>query len=191
MLELTRPTASLLSSYIEALQEGSYSNMQLGFGNMPPEEIERDRRAYLSLITGSAPYDVKLAGGLYEVIRHELLWIVDGDRFLGSIALRYAGAPEILEIYAGHIGMAIRPALLNRGYGPRTVLRLRGTLVDRLRVNGLEWAYATCHPENAASRRLIEFSGGVLMERTEDAFGKGPSLRFRIDFAEAQAADLS
>ena len=180
-LTLVKPAINLIPSYLEALREGNFVTMQPGFGNDAPEDIERDPAAYLAKVNAPAPFTFKFKNGREaRVTEHELLWITDGPRFLGTVALRYRGDPEMLDVYAGHIGLAIRPALLNRGYGPRAIGNLRDELAKRAAEHGLDFVYATCNVDNRASARLIEFFGGILEEKTEDTFGHGPNMRYKI-----------
>jgi predicted acetyltransferase len=180
-LKLVKPSAELLPSYIEALREGQFSAMQLGFGKATAEEIEADPQGWLAKVNDPAPFTYTFKSGpSFNVTEHELLWITDGSRFLGTVALRYKGDHELINVYAGHVGMAIRPALLNQGYGPRAIRSAFNDLAVRARDHGLSYVYATCNPDNNASRRLIEHFGGVLEERAEDVFGTGPNLRYKI-----------
>jgi predicted acetyltransferase len=183
MISLKKPSRELLPSFLEALREGPFIAMQLGFGDCPADEIERDAAAYLALINSPSPFSITLNGRDYTVTDHELLWIADESRFLGTVALRYRGDNDILQHYAGHIGMAVRPALLNKGYGPRAIQALGQEIIERMRQRGIDAIFATCSPDNAPSRRLIEHFGGLLLERSEDVLGTGPSLRYRIALA--------
>lgn len=180
-LKLVRPSRELLPSYTEALREGNFHSMQLSFARASADEIEADPEGWLARVNDPSPFTYTMKNGRsFNVTEHELLWITDGRRFLGTVALRYKGDHELMNVYAGHVGMAIRPALLNHGYGPRAIRAAFNDLAARAREHGLTYVYATCDPENHASRRLIEHFGGVLEEKTEDVFGQGPNLRYKI-----------
>jgi predicted acetyltransferase len=181
-LKLVTPNPSLIPPYIEAIREG-FRDMQLGFGQAAPEEIESDPEAFLDKITDPAPFTVSLNGNEYKVTGHEILWITDdGARFIGSLALRYSGDDEILKRYAGNRGMAIRPSLRHQGYGKRVWRDTFNDVVAKMRAQGLDHMIVTCDPDNGASAHLIELAGGVLEEKAGDVLGTGPSLRYKIVF---------
>ncbi|NYF98988.1 GNAT family N-acetyltransferase [Janibacter cremeus] len=83
------------------------------------------------------------------------LWIVEGDEYLGSIALRHELNDFLLE-QGGHIGYSIRPSARRQGHATtalRQVLELAGEL-------GMERVLLTCDEDNPASRATIEHAGG-------------------------------
>ncbi|HEY9756558.1 MAG TPA: GNAT family N-acetyltransferase [Oculatellaceae cyanobacterium] len=179
---LSKPSLELLPSYLEALAEGSFCNMALGdFGDESVEKISEDPSGYIARITDPAPRKVKVPNGsVYELRNHELWWLHDGLRFLGTVSLRFAGDREVIEEYGGHVGLAIRPALLNKGYGVRAAQLAWKLVAETAISHGLRAILVTCNPDNAPSRRLIEHNGGKLVKRLEDALGTGPSLLYEI-----------
>ena len=188
MISLVHPTLKLLPSYLEAIEEGSFCNMALGgFADDPAKEIRQDEDAYIGKIKSRAPRMVKMQNGLeFSITDHELLWITDGHRFIGTVSLRYDGDPEIIDDYGGHIGLAIRPSLLNRGFGVKAAQqawKLAGKLVQQ---KGLVKIRLSCSPTNTASKRLIEHNGGKLVRRDEDVHGTGPNLLYEIDLHQQQ-----
>ncbi|WP_338748413.1 GNAT family N-acetyltransferase [Janibacter alittae] len=83
------------------------------------------------------------------------LWIVEGDEYLGSIALRHELTHFLLE-QGGHIGYSIRPTARRQGHAStalRQVLELAGEM-------GMGRVLITCDEDNAASRTMIERAGG-------------------------------
>jgi predicted acetyltransferase len=182
-IELVKPCKSILPSYLEAVEEGVYCNMALGaFADESVEEISREPDEYLKRINDSSPRVVELPDGSeYTVFDHELYWLVDGERYLGSVSLRYAGDRELIEEFGGHIGVAIRPGLLNKGYGVRAAALAWQLAGAFFRERGINSIYVTCNPSNSASKRLIEHNGGKLVQEKKDAFGSGPSLIYVID----------
>lgn len=183
MISLVKPSQELLPSYIEAIEEGTFCNMALGgFGDDPAATIRSDGQGYLNTITDRAPRVVRTKGGAeYPVQDHELFWITDGRRFIGTVSLRYAGDPEIIDNFGGHLGLAIRPALLNKGYGVKAAQQAWALAEMLIKEKGLTKVLVSCSPTNTASRRLIEHNGGKLLRRDEDAHGTGPNLLFEID----------
>ncbi|MGK5640210.1 GNAT family N-acetyltransferase [Streptomyces sp. URMC 126] len=98
------------------------------------------------------------------------LWYVDGDDWLGRVAVRHRSTPRLLE-WGGHIGYDVRPSARRRGHATamlRSVLPVAWDL-------GLDRALVTCDPDNVASRKVIEACGGVF---EDERSGK---LRYWID----------
>jgi predicted acetyltransferase len=183
-ITLIKPSASLLDSYLEALAEGSFCNMALGgFADDPRADIVRDPEQYLRKINDSSPRALDLPdGSRFTITDHELLWITDSKRFLGTVSLRYAGDRELLEDYGGHVGLAIRPSLLQKGYGVLAAQAAWQSAAARLASRGnLRAIRATCHPDNRPSKRLIEHMGGHLVGSQENAYGTGPNLIYEIE----------
>lgn len=182
-IELIKPNTKVLPSYIDAIREAAFCNMALGsFADESPEEILQDPQRYINHILSMTPRVViMLDGSQYSIYSHELFWLTDNDRFLGSVSLRYAGEEKVIEQFGGHIGIAIRPSLINRGYGVKAAALAWQLASEKFLERDITKIIVTCNPENAASRRLIEHNGGKLIEEREDAFGTGPSLIFEID----------
>lgn len=179
-LKLVSPHEELVGSFLEALNEGQFIGMQLGHGDVPASEIAANPARYIARINSKEPIFWTMNSKEYAVRSHELLWITDGTRFLGTVALRYDGDTALIEDFAGHIGMAIRPALLNKGYGPRTIKAMYDDILQRFQSRGFHTITATCDPDNAASSRLIQHFGGVLVATSSDVHGTGPNLKYEI-----------
>ncbi|MBX9948498.1 MAG: GNAT family N-acetyltransferase [Candidatus Obscuribacterales bacterium] len=182
-IELVRPSKSILPSYLEALREGDFCNMALGaFADESAEEIANDPDEYIRKISDESARKVVMPDGSeFTVAEHSLLWLVDGDRYLGSVSLRFSGDREVIEEFGGHIGLAIRPGLLNIGYGVKAASLAWKLAGAYFKERGINQIYVSCNPQNSASRRLIEHNGGRLIREIRDAFGTGASLIFVID----------
>ncbi|MFE9690722.1 GNAT family N-acetyltransferase [Micromonospora sp. NPDC005806] len=100
------------------------------------------------------------------------LWWVEGDEYLGRIAVRHRLTPALLEL-GGHIGYDVRAGARRRGHA---TAMLRAVL-PRARGLGIDPALVTCDVDNVASRRVIERNGGVL---EDERAGK---LRFWVPTA--------
>lgn len=83
------------------------------------------------------------------------LWVVEGEEYLGSIALRHELTDFLLE-QGGHIGYSIRPSARRQGHAS-TALRQTLELAAEM---GLERVLLTCDEDNAGSRATIEGAGG-------------------------------
>jgi predicted acetyltransferase len=182
-ITLVKPTSDFLDSYIEAISEGNYCNMALGnFADESAEQIALDRDGYISRITSTTERSAQFPdGSCYKITSHELLWISDGARFLGTVSLRYEGDPEVIEVIGGHVGMAIRPSLVNLGIGVKATQLAWSAILPSFAARKISDIIATCAPDNRASRRLIEHNGGKLLQQMDDCHGLGPHAVYRIN----------
>ncbi len=85
-----------------------------------------------------------------------VLWLVDGDEYVGQTSIRPDLGTQYLLAYGGHIGYSIRPSRRRQGYGTAalalTVAAAAGMGLDRVLV--------TCDSDNIGSRRIIERNHG-------------------------------
>ncbi|KRE37570.1 acetyltransferase [Janibacter sp. Soil728] len=168
MSQIVRPDPRYQSSYLEAHDEfGGVHRDGDGVWVVPAEEA-----------TGYAGYTFTRAGledatefrRLVQVRRADelpesprpdghvpctFLWVVDGEEYLGSIALRHELSDFLLE-QGGHVGYSIRPSARRQGHA-RTALRQVLELAGEM---GLERVLITCDEDNDASRATIEGAGG-------------------------------
>ncbi len=100
------------------------------------------------------------------------LWFVEGDAYLGRIAIRHR-LTDFLHEVGGHIGYDVRPSARRRGYA---TAMLRAAL-PVARDLGIESALLTCDADNVASRKVIESNGGVFEDQ------RGEKLRFWVPTA--------
>jgi predicted acetyltransferase len=97
------------------------------------------------------------------------LWWVEGDEYLGRLAIRHRLTPHLLE-EGGHIGYDVRTSARRRGHA---TAMLRAAL-PVARALGIESALVTCDVTNLGSRRVIETNGGVLEDQ------RGDKLRYWV-----------
>lgn len=93
------------------------------------------------------------------------LWWLDGDEYLGRLAIRHRLTPHLLEV-GGHIGYDVRATARRRGHA---TAMLRAAL-PIARALGIESALLTCDVTNTASRRVIETNGGTLEDEREGKY---------------------
>jgi predicted acetyltransferase len=91
------------------------------------------------------------------------LWWVDGDEYLGRIAIRHQ-LTEFLREVGGHIGYDVRPSARRRGHAT-AMLRAARPVAHRL---GIEQVLVTCDWNNVGSRKAIEANGGVYEDQRAD-----------------------
>lgn len=83
------------------------------------------------------------------------LWWVEGDDYLGRLAIRCRLTPHLFE-EGGHIGYDVRPSARRRGHAT-AMLRAALPIARQL---GIDDALVTCDTGNVASRKVIEANGG-------------------------------
>jgi predicted acetyltransferase len=92
-----------------------------------------------------------------------VLWLVDGDEYIGQTSIRPELCTAHLITYGGHIGYSIRPTKRRCGYGKK-ILALT---LENSQALGLDRVLVTCDSDNVGSRKIIEYNGG----RFESAIG--------------------
>ena len=113
-------------------------------------------------------------------VQETTLWLVDGDDYIGRIALRHALTPLLLAI-GGHVGYDVRPSRRRQGHATRML-----TLVKpRLAALGIDPALITCDTDNIGSRKVIESCGGRL---ATDEVDLAAALAIAPPEARAEAA---
>jgi predicted acetyltransferase len=91
------------------------------------------------------------------------LWMVSGDEYVGSLAIRHRLTPRLLE-EGGHIGYSVRPTARRQGHASRALGR--ALVLAHGVVDGPD-VLLTCLEGNLGSRSVIEGNGG----RYEDTRG--------------------
>jgi predicted acetyltransferase len=162
MPELIAPTARLHSSWIESRDEWGRGVHQDGTGLREVDEVDTPEGFAEWVARLNAAARVAPDGWVPCTFR----WMVEGDRYLGAIALRHELNDFLLEA-AGHIGYGVRPSARGRGLAGWA---LREILVEARKL-GLERVLLTCNVTNTASARTIESNGGVLEDIRETELG--------------------
>lgn len=85
------------------------------------------------------------------------LWWVEGEEYLGRIAVRHRLTDGLREV-GGHIGYDVRRSRRREGHA---TAMLAATLPIARRW-GIDPALVTCDSDNVASRKVIEANGGTL-----------------------------
>jgi predicted acetyltransferase len=172
MPELIPPTARLRAAWLEAHAEWGPGQHEDGFGLRPTDEVDSSAgfAAWLErLASQSDPATASDAGAH----RCKYRWIVEDDRVLGGMALRYGSDDH--ERPTGHIGYGIRPSARRRGLATWALSQI----LDEARTAGLDRALVVCAVDNLASAKTIERCGGVFESVQDSTFG--PVRRYWID----------
>jgi predicted acetyltransferase len=164
MPQLLAPTTRVHASFLEAMAEFQAEGRgSPGDDTMVGREI-RDNRATWHAPDAFAAYTASLrADALEETPRAAgwvpctSLWWVDGDDYLGRLAIRHRLTEQLRNI-GGHIGYDVRPTARRRGHAT-AMLRAALPLARGL---GIGDVLLTCQVDNAASRKVIEANGGRL-----------------------------
>jgi predicted acetyltransferase len=156
MAHLISPDASYHSSWLEGSEEFDGARRDGGGGEdwelEDLKELPTFRRFVDVLVNDALPESPRKPG----YVPCTYLWIVDGDTFLGSLAIRHE-LNDFLLNEGGHIGYSVRPSARRRGHAAKA-------LADALplaRELGLSRVLITCDEDNAGSRATIEKNGGV------------------------------
>jgi predicted acetyltransferase len=162
MPQLIAPTARLHASWIESRDEWGRGVHQDGAGLRAADDVDSPE--------GFAAWVARLhAAGLAAVdgwVPCSFRWMVEGDRYLGAIALRHELNDFLLEA-GGHIGYSVRPSARGRGLAAWAL----GEILVDARKAGLDRALVTCNVDNVASARTIERNGGVLEDVRDTELG--------------------
>ncbi|QKW32708.1 GNAT family N-acetyltransferase [Actinomadura sp. NAK00032] len=172
MPELVLPTAAVQESFVAAMEEFRAEGRAEAVGN---SSITQELREF-----GDTWRDPEVFGRYVMTLLDErwtprregfvtatTLWLVDGEEFLGRIAIRHRLNDFLREI-GGHIGYDVRKSARRRGHAT-FMLKEALPVAHSL---GIESALITCDVDNVASRKVIEANGGVLEGE------RGGKLRF-------------
>ncbi len=179
MPELAAPTVRVRGSFLAAMREfedegrGTAGDITLRGSEL------RSRRSQWNSVAGFAEYvEELLLQPLEDTPRPDgwvpwtTLWYVEGEEYLGGLAIRHRLTPRLLEL-GGHIGYDVRRSARRQGHAT-AMLRAALPIAARLRIDA---ALITCDVDNVASRRVIEVNGGVLEDQ------RGAKLRFWVPTA--------
>ncbi|MEU4623675.1 GNAT family N-acetyltransferase [Actinoplanes sp. NPDC023801] len=153
MPELIAPTARLHASWIESRDEWGRDVHQDGAGLREGDEVDSPE-GFGAWVAGLNAAELEPPDGWVPC---SFRWIVEGDQYLGAIALRHELNDFLLEA-GGHIGYGVRPSARRRGLASWAL----GAILPEARERGLDRVLVTCNVTNTASARIIERHGGVL-----------------------------
>ena len=166
MAELIAPDVRVRESFLAAMAEfAAEGRGAAGDTTMIGEDIRslldcgEDFAGYVERIRAEALEETPRRPGWVPCTT---LWLVEGDEYLGRIAIRHRLTPALQRL-GGHIGYDVRRSARRRGYAT-AMLRDALPIAHRL---GIDPALLTCNPDNTASRKVIEHNGGVLCDEVD------------------------
>jgi len=160
MPELVLPTSAVHDSFLEAMDEfvaeGAKDSQTAAWiehnapGWRDPEVFE----TFVGEVVVDAEEDRPRPT---RFVPCTTLWWVDGEHYLGRIAIRHRLNDFLLEV-GGHIGYDVRPSARRRGHATAMLLGTRSWAKGL----GIDPALVTCDDDNVGSIRVIEAAGGDL-----------------------------
>jgi predicted acetyltransferase len=166
MPELVLPTTSVRESFLEAMDEfvaeGADNSQTAAWieYNAPGWREPEAFATFVEAVRADAEEDTPRPPAHVPCTT---LWWVDGDVYLGRIAIRHRLTDFLREV-GGHIGYDVRPSRRREGHA---TAMLRQSLPWALDL-GIDPALVTCDHDNVGSIRVIENAGGEL----EDVRGR-------------------
>ena len=160
MPELVLPTTSVQRSFLEAMDEFVAEGAE---NTQTSAWIEHNAPGWTDPKVFARFVDAVRADAEEDTPRPDFhvpcttLWWVDGEDYLGRIAIRHR-LTHILREVGGHNGSDVRPP--RRREGPAAAM-LQAALPWTLGL-GIDPALVTCDVDNHGSIRVIEAAGGVL-----------------------------
>ncbi len=90
--------------------------------------------------------------------------LVDGNKIVGAVNIRPYLTKRLDKEFEGNIGYSISALERGKGYG-KTALSL--AIKEFKKLNPNDKIIICCYKENVASRKIIEYHGGKLIEEIE------------------------
>jgi predicted acetyltransferase len=155
----------LRDSWLESRDEWGAGVHQDGAGLRPGVELDTPE-GFAAWVDGLIAAEDRSRPAPVGWVHCTFRWIVEGDRYLGAIALRHELNDFLLRA-GGHIGYGVRPSARRRGLASFAL----GQMLTVARERGLDRVLITCNVANEASARTIERGGGVLEDIRETEIG--------------------
>ena len=160
MPELVLPTTSVRTSFLEAMEEfvaEHATNTQTAAWIDRWAPGWRDPATFAEFVGAVRADELEDSPRPQGHVPCTTLWWVDGEEYLGRLAIRHRLTDFLLEV-GGHIGYDVRPGRRREGHAT-AMLRAALPWAHDL---GIDPALVTCDDDNVGSVRVIEAAGGVL-----------------------------
>ena len=174
MPALTNPDVRLHASFVTAMSEEPGSAAYLFRGD---EAMLADSEVFAGYVAQLIADQREQSPRPPGFVPGTTLWWVDGDEFLGRIAIRHR-LTEQLRTVGGHIGYWIRPSARRKGHATAA---FRAALPVAYGL-GIDPALVTCDEDNIGSRRIIEAAGGRFESQV------GLKRRYRVPTSHSDPA---
>jgi predicted acetyltransferase len=169
MPKLSEPTLDVHESFLEGM-DGFVAEGRGGLGDDSAlarnieefSSVWRNREGFARFIASLQEQGDTSVPPPEDWVYSSTYWWVDGSTYLGSIRIRHALTPHLLEV-GGHIGYDIAPAHRMKGHGT-AMLRAALPIAAGL---GVDKALITCDNDNVGSRKIIEACGGSLEDERQ------------------------
>lgn len=148
MVQLQRPSAQLVSSYISFMEEMRLRGEKVWELSLPlPSETPEQ------FVARVLRYETHPDPGL---VNETTYWGVFGNEVVGRIALRHVLNDQLKE-FGGHIGYEVRPSFRRKGIAKQMLREILKTP----KAQEIGRILLTCAPDNTASNKTILANGGV------------------------------
>jgi predicted acetyltransferase len=159
MPQLVAPAIEYQLSFLAALAEyhEERRHLELGVATL------RDPATFARYVAALRAEEHLLALDRSGRVPQTNLWWVEGDQYIGRIALRHRLNASLRRI-GGHIGYEIRPSRRHAGHATAML----AAALPLTAAMGIDPALITCDVNNAISRRVIEANGGSYAGRDDN-----------------------
>lgn len=171
--KLVKPSVEYKESYLEALREFQEEGR---YGFLDLESISNNFETFVDDLNSGKRHLHKPYADWVEPVPETVLWMVKGDRFIGTLNIRHR-LNWHLEKWGGHINFIICPSMRGKGFGKK-ILQKGMPIASYF---GIDRALLTIDPDNKAAIRIVEFCGGTLKDETPRTDKFPVRLRYWLD----------
>jgi len=182
-MKRVRPSIQYKELFSNALKEGPIVHMGLtNRDSFTKERFDDNPEHYFDTLNDVEQSDITTPNGIaLKFDYHRLFWLINDDQFIGCCSLRFSTDPQtthFIDHNTGHFGQSIVKSLRSQGYGSQQWQLAK----IKLKKLGLEYAIRGAHPDNIASWKGIDRTGGHhIHTTTSDALGWGLGKMYRFD----------
>jgi len=180
-MKLVRPSIKFAKIFSKALEEGPIVHMGLtDKDSFTKENFDESPEYYFQTLNEIENGDIETPSGIIlKLDYYKFYWMIDNDKFIGCCSLRSSTDPETkhyLDHNTGHFGQSIVKSMRSQGYGSQQWELAK----VKLKSLGLDYAVRGAHPDNIASWKGIERTGGKFFHDADDDLGWGISKMYKL-----------